>query len=124
MRPATRIERRVGETRDERVAAAEPHELAIRRADARERVVLATERDELGRAAEQLDELGRQLARARRLPTAADPGEARGEKRHGAPGKREADREHDRRRRKDECVATTQATATTSATSGGPMPRR
>ncbi len=103
MRPATRIETSVCKTRDERIAATEPHELAIRLAYPCEGVLLATERDELGRAPEQLDELGRELAAGLRLPTAGDPREARGENWDGDARKREPDREHDRRRRKEEC---------------------
>ena len=103
MRPATRIER--ASARPATSASRRPSRTSspIRRADSREGIVLATERDELRRASEQLDELGRQLAPGVRLPTAGDPREARGENWHGAARKREPEREHDRRGRKEEC---------------------
>ena len=61
---------RVREAGDERVATPEAHELAIGRADPRERVLLAAVGDELRRAAQELDELGRQLAASRGLAPA------------------------------------------------------
>ena len=61
----------------------EPNELAVRSGDTCERLALPAERGELGRAAQELDELRRQLAARRSLPPA------------GAPAQRERDRRHD-----------------------------
>ena len=87
---------------DESVAATEAHELAVRRADAREGVLLPAVGDELRRAAQELDELGGQLPARRRLARADVPSEASGEQRNRDPAERESEREHDRGRRQDE----------------------
>ena len=62
-RPRHQHHEPVSETGRERVAASEPNELAVCSGDTCERLVLAAERGELGRAAQELDELRRQLGR-------------------------------------------------------------
>jgi hypothetical protein len=77
---------RIGEPGRERIAGREPRELAIRSADPGERVILASVGDELGRATEDLDELGRELRSSahrasrsrRRAPPAHRCGSSRG----------------------------------------------
>ena len=116
---------RVAEPGGERIAAAEPGELARRRPDAGKRLLLASVDDELGRAAQQLDELGGELAaraaawrrpaerlsrRQRRDEHAAER-QARAARIAAAAGRKPA-------------VTATQAAPTASATSGGPSPRR
>ena len=67
---------RVAEPGDERVTAAEAGELAIQHADAREGSLLLPVDDELGSAAEELDELGGQLAARAGLAAAGCPSRA------------------------------------------------
>ena len=86
---------RVREPGDESVATAEAHELTVGRADARERVLLPAVGDELGCAAQELDELGRQLAPRRRLAPADASPQPSCEHRHRDPAEREAEREDD-----------------------------
>ncbi len=90
---------RIGDAGDERIAATQANELAVRVADARERVLLPAEGDELRRTAQELDELGRELPARRRLSRSQVPCEASGEERNHEPREREPDGEHDRRRR-------------------------
>ena len=77
--------RRVREPRDEGVAASEPDELAVGVPHAREGVLLPTVGDELGRTAQELDELGGELA-PRGCLSPADPSpEQAGEERTPIP---------------------------------------
>ena len=95
-RQAARGEReRLAETRDERVATREARELAVQRADAPLDVVLAAVRDELGRPAQQLDELGVQLARRRSPPSGGRTGERSGQHRDRDPRDEQPEGEHD-----------------------------
>ena len=94
---------RVGDPGDERIAASEAQELAIRLANARESVVLAPIGDELRSSAQELDEVGGQLPASGGLAGTDAPRESGGEQRDGNAGEREPDGEHDRGRRQDEC---------------------
>ena len=84
---------------DEGIAAAEPHEVAIGRANPRDGVVLPTVGDELGRAAQQLDQLRCQLPACGGLATTGEPAETPREHRDRDARKAEPDRERDRSRR-------------------------
>ena len=97
-RQAARGEReRLAETRDERVATRKARELAVQRADAPLDVVLAAIGDELRRPAQQLDELGVQLARGGSAPSGGRAGERSGRAPAPRPPRR-ADRGRARRR--------------------------
>ena len=115
---------RVGDPGDERIAAAEAQELAIGLTNARERVVLAAVGDELGSAAQELDEIGGQLPASRGLAGTDAARESGGEQRDGNAGERQPDREHDRGRRQHECRRDDARERDDQATSGGPSPRR
>ncbi len=78
----------IGHAGGERVAAGQLDQRAVGGADPVQRRLLGAERDELGRAAEQFDELGRELSARGRL-TAARPGPERSRQR----GHRHAGRE-------------------------------
>ena len=101
--------------RGERVAACRGGRARGRVRDAAERVLLAPVDDELGRAAQHLDELGRQLAARSRLPAAAtrasraastgtsDAGEQEAERRARSGGRQERRGRRDARRPDHEC---------------------
>ena len=100
--PGDEHQSRVGEAGDEGVAPAESAELRVGGTRRGERVVLPTVRDELGSAAQDLDELGGELAARGGLPPADDRDEPRGEQRHGDSPEREAERQHDGGRGQDD----------------------
>ena len=124
--PGHEHQSRVASAGDERVAPGELGGARGRRRDTRERVVLPTVGDELGRAAQDLDELGGRAHLARR--PAAGPTtrrQPRGEQRHGDASERAGRAPSTTAAAgRTTAAATTQAVATTSATSGGPSPRR
>ena len=123
--PGDEDHERVRRPGGERVAPAEPHELGVGRADARDRVVLAAVDDELGGAAQELHQLGGQLPARGRLPAAGRPAERPGEERHGDAADEQSGRE-DRPRRPGAPSPPRRRSrpAATTATSGGPTPRR
>jgi hypothetical protein len=86
----------VRESRHDCVAARNPGEPPVQLADASECVLLTAERDELRRAAEQLDELGRQRAADLRLPPPHVTGEPIRDCRNEGAGEHEADCEYHR----------------------------
>ncbi len=92
----------VGQARDEPVATGEADELAVGGPDALQGLVLAAVCDELGRSAQQLDELCRQLPASGGLSPAGPSHEPCREKRHRDTAESEADREHERRGRQEE----------------------
>ena len=94
---------RVCDPGDEGITAAESHELAVGLADALERVLLPAVRDELGSAAQELDELGGQVPAGSGLPCTDPAREAGGEQGSRDAGERQPGCEHDRGRRQDEC---------------------
>ena len=87
---------RVPEPGGERVPAAEARELAVELADPRERRLLPAVDDELRRAAEELDELGGQLAARGGLASSGCPREDRREPRDGDAGDEQPDSEDHR----------------------------
>ena len=96
-------EPRVGEPGYERIAAAEQDELAVGATDATERVLLTAIRDELGRAAQELDELCRQLTSGSCLPSADDAAQPRGQKRNRHTRDEQPERKRDCGGRQKEC---------------------
>ena len=115
----------VGEAAHERVAPREPDERAVGGAQARLRGARAAVGDELRRGAQDLDELGGQLAAGRGLAPSAAAAEPARERRDGDPARRAGRRRARARRRagRPRRRPTTTAPAS-SATSGGPTARR
>ena len=97
--PATRIGQSLGEPGHERVPAGETSELAIGRSHPRQSVVLTTEGDELGRAPEELDEIGREPPRATACRRPADLPSAAAIAGTATPAEDEPDREDHRGKR-------------------------
>ena len=92
----------VGEPRDERVAAREARELRVGPPDRRELLLLAAVDDELGGAAQELDELGGQLAARRSLAAPGRGAEPGRERRQREPGDEEPGREDRAGNREDD----------------------
>ena len=116
---------RVRQAGGECVAPAEPHELGVGRADAGERVLLAPKGDELGRAAQELDQLGGQLPAGRRLPVSGGAAAAQADERH-EPRRPRADRSAriSPAAGRSAAATPTHAAPVTAAITGGPTPRR
>ena len=93
-RPRHQHHEPVSETRRERVPASEPNELAVSGGDTCERLALAAERGQLGRAAQELDELRRQLCACRGLPPAGALAHRQRDRRHEKPSGKQPGGEH------------------------------
>ena len=123
--PATSIERPSPEAAGQRVAPRETVELAVGRPDPLEHALLGAVDDELGRRAQKLDDLGRQLASRRRLTPAGRRAEPAGD--DGTPQLRRATSPAASTAPaagRNAAAVPTQTAPAASATSGGPSPRR
>ena len=93
----------VGHSSGERIAASQARELTVDCPEALERLLLAAVDDELGRSAQELDELRREAALSLGSSIAGDAADQPRGERHDDPSEEEPYSEQQRGERKDRC---------------------